>query len=1432
MAQKTAEQIDAEFEAELAAARDAEFEAELAEAAKAQAQTAATMERAPVQPVMFKPGAEVGAERQKSIDDFVKKGLDQRASRIGANPDLYQSIESALRAEAERKFAAEDKKLLTAGTTGAVENRDGIIPMFRMSRIENVPTYEVPFAEPTVKRMYRDPSTGELRPATGKDELVEAAARQTIMGPAEARAYGDQVKRQQEDLAARQAAGEDIPFWVGPLSSIEGLIQEPVAGKGIVETKLGATLRALPSYLAALAAEGYFAGLGYEVDDQGNPVDPTDVAIEIEKARERLGLLEAGGGIPLPGFKTQREDRKAFDYDPDAKRSASKLEYRDDTSALSTFASRVGENLARGRTIGDEMMDVPAARENLADTFESPNAAFWAGSIGDLVMPAGPGLLLDKLVKGGKAAAASKTAAKIGAKVIKAADAGSALRFVESAVPLVKIMPRTQRAVQTAADVAADIAAVTTKGAASEGRVVKAVALRVLQIDPVLTDAEKLAVSAAMKAKKVTDTTDAAQIVMDTMYELRKAAGIENPQMDASLARYRFVGALRARLPDDLVAVSENVFVPRGVKDQALKLLNKATKEFLALDDAGKIKRLEQIGFPQYSRSIDNMDDARVLDWSTMSAETRRAAVEAIRLDAAVAEKGVLSIVRGAREVTEMQTYLGSLFSKPYLDSFIARKARAVLTPIGGLGPFKGIQEVESASLFNLRKTLTVQGNAYTKLLAKELTESSKALGSYSEALSRAFAANLKDEKPLAIWTKLLTETYGARRIEVLTSHLKTLAAKGDFDIARLPTVDEFKAFDKALVAAKLVPSFGAPEYEKLFLKVLTEEGLRKIIIQTGAESETLLSQFGTYTDMIRNPATLTERAFDIAGVGPEVMRVYDVGESVTEKLIANQAEELVRILPGMSVRGRGSLSMVASDIVDKAFMGARNAVHGFKYGYVLPNVPYLMGRLMSLPITSLVTTGVENTMRASGRFTKNVINEVGRALNVRHAGLGLTTLSGETYDAFALQRLVETAGIGISSVDQARLSSLADDLERTAKIAAGDMSKKARIWSAINPAARSFWMRSAEAVENSYRRAMFEGALAAGTPVNEAAELARKSLFDYASTPDFIQGTIGKYFATAATRYEAAVELGNLALNNPGALRAAVKAQTINARVQDPYGLDGDKALKSMGIVTVGREGDETRYYGPELPIFAPIEDVLGVINAADYTLGAAIDTIDAGMSLSFGEMPSAMLNKTSSVATDTLEEFFAGVVDTYEAWENQDSGSDNTRIEVGKVSDTKMFWAAMLAADLMQKQGVPGAWDTAMSILDPITVVPPKQYASTIPGLEQYWSTQPPEGTPYRVVGVTDAGVPYFEVLKPSPRGMANLKIIRMLTPAVMERAFGAGVQLLGAGVPSDVRPDAALPLGAGGAAATFLGEPAGPASVDYRKAQAAERIRQQVE
>lgn len=1465
MAKKTAEQIDAEFEAELAAARDAEFEAELAAAAKSQVQAGAKMERAPVQPVIFEPAAERTATRQKTIDDFVAKGLEQRQSRIGNDPEAYRSIESALRTEAERRAAVEDKKILKAGTDSAENNRDGIIPMFRMSRIETVPTYEAPSSEPTMKRMYRDPDTNELRPATGADELVEAAARQTIISEAEARAYGDQVKQTQEDLAVRRAAGEDIPWWTGPLSKVADVIQEPVAGKGIVETKLGATLRAPFTYLGALASEAYAGTLGYEVDQNGQPLDPADFGLRVKGWREAVGIPEAATASevlrplnstaigdylvpdalvdsrllnvahPMPGFRTERENRRAFDFDPEAKRSAANTSYDTEdpgvpytappeTSALTTFATRVGRNVALGRSIGDEYQDAPAVRDAMAIAWESPNAAFWTGSFLDIIMPAGPGKIVGGAFKGAKFLSESTTVARVGAKVIRAAETGAALRFVESAVPLVKTMPKTQRAVQTAADVAADIAAVTTKGAASEARVVKAVALRVLQIDPVLTDAEKLVVGAALrKAKHIKNVGAAADIVNDAIYSLRKTEDVANPAYDAATARARFVVSLRARLPDDLVAVSETVFVPRGLKNQAMKLLSSATKEFLALDDAGKIQKLESIGFPQWASDVGNMKPERLMNWAAMSPETQRMAVEAIRIAAATADDGIGMLARSARGVTEMQTYLGSLFSKPYLDSFIARKAKSL---------FGGIQQVESASLFNLRKALSVQGAAYTKLLAKQLEESSRFLGSYEKALSKTFAASLNGEAPLTVWTKLMTETYGARRIEVLVSHLKTLAAKGDFDITRVPTVEEFRAFDKALVTAKLVPRIGWPEYEKVFLKVLTEEGVRKAVIQAGAENEALASVATQFRDLVRNPATMIEHVFDIPGVGPEVMRVYDIGESVTEKLIANQAEELVRILPGMAFRGRGSLATLASDIGNQVFMGARNALHGLKYGYVMPNVPYLMGRLMSVPITSLVTTGVENTMRASGRFTKNVINEVGRSLNLRHAGLGLTTLSGETYHALAIQRLVETVDIGISSVDQARLTSLADDLERSAKIASGGMSKKARIWSAVNPAARSFWMRTAEAVENSYRRAMFEGALAAGMPVNEAAELARKSLLDYSSTPDFIQNTIGKYFATAATRYEATVELGNLALQNPGALRAAVKAQSINSRVQDPLGLDGDKTLKSIGIVTVGREGDETRYYGPELPIFAPIEDVLGMLNAADYTIGMALDTYDAFHKLGFGEMPFAMLDASSTAAADTLEEMFAEAVDTYEAWENADDGDDNVTVKVGQVSDTKMFWAALLAADLAEKRGMTGAWDTAMSILDPIAVPPPKQYAMTIPGLERFWSTQPPEGTPYRVAGVTDAGVPYFDVWKPSARGMSNLKIIRTLTPAVMERAFGAGVQLFGAGMTSDVRPDAVLPLGAGGAAATFLGEPAGPASTNYRKAQAAERVRAQVE
>jgi hypothetical protein len=96
-------------------------------------------------------------------------------------------------------------------------------------------------------------------------------------------------------------------------------------------------------------------------------------------------------------------------------------------------------------------------------------------------------------------------------------------------------------------------------------------------------------------------------------------------------------------------------------------------------------------------------------------------------------------------------------------------------------------------------------------------------------------------------------------------------------------------------------------------------------------------------------------------------------------------------------------------------------------------------------------------------------------------------------------------------------------DAKKIAKQSA-DTSYIADAISMLNPLNKGFFMRVAEALELNFRKSVFEMALARGDAPAEAAELARRSQFDYASTPDVIQQQIGQYIGSSAMLYQLTV--------------------------------------------------------------------------------------------------------------------------------------------------------------------------------------------------------------------------------------------------------------------------------------------------------------------
>jgi len=136
---------------------------------------------------------------------------------------------------------------------GTLPPSDSFFPMLRESRLVNVPTGKGDETEPFIQ----DEETGDLRRATTYEQVREAFARQPLMS---------------EEEAISRSVDPQTPYFKNVLSS-------PIQGRGVYETPLGATLRAVPQVISNLASEAYFGGLGYEVDKDGKAVNPDDFGL-------------------------------------------------------------------------------------------------------------------------------------------------------------------------------------------------------------------------------------------------------------------------------------------------------------------------------------------------------------------------------------------------------------------------------------------------------------------------------------------------------------------------------------------------------------------------------------------------------------------------------------------------------------------------------------------------------------------------------------------------------------------------------------------------------------------------------------------------------------------------------------------------------------------------------------------------------------------------------------------------------------------------------------------------------------------------------------------------------------------------------------------------------------------------------------------------
>ena len=1331
------------------------------------------------------PAAELAQAREEAAQAAAVQELEARQAFIKEG-DI--AGERARLLERERaKQAREAQRVIQPGREEPRRVDPEGFPMFRPSAIIEE---EIPAVLPSGEILTERRVAGQLGAPTPEQEVTETFALQTVLGAESARQVGQKIAAQQAEIDRRVAEGEEVSAFefAGPL--ISGILTQAGETAGVVETELGAALRSTLGWVSALAGEGYFRGLGYEVDANGVPVDPNDLGLAIAQARRTLGIPdvvypfgfvtkpgrellgavdpELGQqfedlvkavpqlAVPTPGVATTSQTRKLTTFDPEGRRTVAVVEVPNPLEDFQGFidaeVSRIAQNVQAGRTMGDEFIDAPAVRDWYASVWGDPDAAYYAGSLGEVFIPAGPGTAA-KGAKGlAKLAKLDKGAAKASQAFIKATNA------VQAAKPQGKLTKAAQAAALGVANPVADIAAAVTPGRAADGRVARKVATKVLKSGAL----DEATAARAIQAIKPTSDTPA-QIVRDVA-----------PILGENTAY--FGRKLVLNVPDDVVMVTSNVGVPRVFEPTMQASLGRFRRQVFGGSPRDVVDRLpDAVG--QQLKQYDN--------WADVPTTLRREATTLLEDAHAISEAPKQA--RLARDLTAAQMYLEGqnqgielLTKSRALQTPAARRAKAVLLS----GRFL---EEETAAVARARQAIRSAAQTELRRIGQRMAAKSRELGNADAAVDGILVEELaKAPEPLSTqqaWEKVMGAIYGDEekggRLLKLAKDRGLVPTTG-LSPMNMPTVDAVRAVDQALMKANVpgiagvrgtsrFTSWLAPDYQKAMLKVAVDEGTKKALAAQGRYTEQLGSAVEALTRRAGERPAGAERLVSALSepVAREVprlrsgdiprQRVYDVQASHAERVLAENGEEFAQFIEGISPRARGALQSALAELAQLALgTGRRNIVTNARYGYVLPNVVGFPYALFRQALTPLLTVGLKESADITDRLLKR-----------RIYGGGLTTNDGVYYTGKQLNELGEQLGLGYSTIESQRVGSIADDILRDARRAA-EGPLEGVVKRELNPLDKSFYTRTAEAIEHSMRQAAFEAQLLKGSTPEAAAAYARRALFDYSEVPGPIRNTLGQIYATAAGNTKLYTELARAIMANPDKARVLFKAKVQQARAQDPYNLHGDKSLKSLGIVTAG----DGVYFGPEVPIFAPAEVALGMARQGDLLVRDLQRAISGAQQA--GDTAHQVVQGTETITRALTDEAIPSVLRAFDEFRRGQEYSTQGIDGAAPISDEQMFWAAALYAHHSDMGRETGAWDWFERLFKPKDLPPPDEVKH--PELPQYW-TRVPKGMPHLLWGRDERGLPLYKVFEPSDEGLQMLKRMRALTPEAIEKALVGG-------------------------------------------------------
>lgn len=1371
----------------------------------------------------FEFGPTIESRLEGEIEQRVEEAMGSR-SRVDPERERERQ-EFQARRDVERQY-----QVVAQPGAGVVPvSEGGIIPFLRSSRIAVQPSGERLYRDPDTGEL-REPTPGEeLVESFAQQQILTERQAQALAAQGEAPESGllQTVEPGRGVVEAPLSAA--LRGGVGAFENVVGeLIRGPLTYEVTPETAEKA--RAL-----RLEAEKFRSGpeqdwkefrrLHGEADQimLDNPVDPTDVGYKTALLRDlfwspsTMTLPGTRGTVrvPLPGSPSVSQSRPAYDLDPSGKRRASDVDvpspFEDFQGFKDAETQRLARNIASGRTLGDEFRDLPDVAAFYEAVWGDPDIAFSVGTAGSMVLPIGPGTAyraakgavgpVTKVAKGAvgpvtkasaRVAEAAAPAARATSRAVTDLVAATAEMATKANVPVPVLRAAynaaseaTARYAQASGDVASRAYALVRPGAKSDSIVIKNVAAKVLRASDLTPEAVDRAVAGIRS--NVGSWQEASEDIL-------KALGDEVDEVAAKQIDRR----LQLSVPDDFVMITEDVAVPRPIAPEIRKGAEAYVREQIT---SGKTLSEIRTRLPEGIQG-QIPRDLGAKAFNEISPDNKRRVVEALKTAWIFANAG--KVARTTADLTSMQIGLdkGIKGLQGVLDIRALQKpfTRRLLALLN----FTKLDDATKSAvdLANLiRRAGRNRGRSITQGIIKEARKLERTIPEVVKqkgTLDAALDAVLKEQAGLVgvdsrtLWDEVINLMFApAVSRETLMEGLEAgpLASL----IASPPTVEGINLVAKAAQANRLLKGTGrtAPfsqDAQRYMVALLLDGAIKEGATKTvGTRELSRKINMAPYLERALDPdgGLMVQDALFDSGLAatleaktgitranvvrpPIVSRIQTGVDTAYEQVIARGGAEFMELLnyapPGVRPGLKELASQAAQYIFQHGQMGLRQAL---KYGYAIPNLPFLVYRGLEMPFIAATQVGVRTALAGAKRAAQGAAEAV---LKRNTTGGGILTPEGVYYSPADLAKLAQREGIGYTAVESERVGLLMMDIISDLNRTLGTRGEK--ITNLVNPATKGFWIRTAEAMERSFRQGVFEARLAVGDTVREAAEVARRSQFDYDEVPGFLrEGAMPLMFQGAATSFKLAQEMALLALKNPSAFGKYARGLEANRKRQDPLGIAGDQAALGFNF----------RVKGDDYYLRVPGADLMEKTVVAARHGDNLVRSIRAARE---AYQKSGTVEATSEVGLISglpfiytmVDSQLGPVLDAFEGFQGADPYPTKGATE--RVSDEKMFWAhALYAINQDPTTADDGAWSDFEAFYDVQDVPPPPEREH--PELPGYWAERP-EGMPYVYRGRTlpseahPEGLGIYQAIQIGPRGKKNLAIARAIDPADLRKIF----------------------------------------------------------